>query len=77
MKLDNLNILFNRLSFNTTPSSNVPYVYKNIYDTSYPGYGYCNSDLKNPYLSREQLNSRLVAPVINPVNYQNQFQPKN
>ena len=59
---------------NTTPSSNVPYVYKNIYDTSSPGYGYCNSDLKNPYLSREQLNSRLVAPVINPVNYQNQTQ---
>jgi hypothetical protein len=56
---------------NTTPSSNVPYSFKNIYDTNQPGYGYCNSDLKNPYLSREQLNSRLVSPVINPTNYQN------
>jgi hypothetical protein len=50
---------------NNTPSSNVPYTFKNAYDTSKPGYGYCNSDLKNPYLSREQLNSRIVAPSIN------------
>ena len=50
---------------NNTPSSNVPYKFRNIYDTSKPGYGYNNSDLKNPYLSREQLNSRLVSPSIN------------
>ena len=62
---------------NRTPSSNVPYVYKNIYDTSSPGFGYCNSDLKSPYLSREQLNSRLVAPIVNPANYQNQNPNQN
>ena len=39
------------------------------FDTSMPGFGYCNSDLKNPYISREQLNSRLIAPSINPANY--------
>jgi hypothetical protein len=54
-----------------TPSDNVPYKFKNTFDTSKPGFGYCNSDLKNPYLSREQLNSRLIAPSINPANYQN------
>ena len=54
---------------NTTPSSNVPYVYKSSFDTSKPGFGYCNSDLKNPYLSREQLNLRMVAPSINPANF--------
>ena len=54
---------------NTTPSSNVPYVYKSAFDTSKPGFGYCNSDLKNPYLSREQLNLRMVAPSINPANF--------
>lgn len=48
-----------------TPSSNVPYTFKGTFDTSQPGFGYCNSDLKNPYLSREQLNARLVAPSIN------------
>jgi len=57
-----------------TPSSNVPYKFRNVYDTSSPGFGYCNSDLKNPYLSREQLNSRMVAPSINPVNFQKKFQ---
>jgi len=49
---------------NNTPSTNVPYKFKSAFDSSTPGYGYCNSDLKNPYLSREQLNSRLVSPSI-------------
>ena len=51
-----------------TPSSNVPYTFRSTFDTSTPGFGYCNSDLKNPYLTSEQLNSRLVAPSINPKN---------
>jgi len=56
----------------TTPSSNVPYQFKSNFDTSRPGFGYCNSDLKSPYISREQLNARLVAPTINPMMYQSQ-----
>jgi hypothetical protein len=51
------------------PSDNVPYKFKGIFDSNRPGFGYCNSDLKNPYLSREQLNARLVAPSINPANF--------
>ena len=47
-----------------TPSSNVPMKYSSIFDTSKPGFGYCNSDLKNPYLTREQLNARMVSPSI-------------
>ena len=47
-----------------TPSNNVPYLYKNTFDNNQPGYGYANSDLKNPYLTREQLNVRLIAPSI-------------
>jgi hypothetical protein len=54
-----------------TPSDNVPYKFKGIFDSSKPGFGYCNSDLKNPYLTAEQLNSRLIAPSINPDNYKN------
>jgi hypothetical protein len=54
-----------------TPSDNVPYTFKSTFDTGKPGFGYCNSDLKNPYLSREQLNSRLVAPSINSQVYTN------
>ena len=52
-----------------TPSDNVPYKFKNVFDTSKPGFGYCNSDLKNPYLSAEQLNARLISPSINPANF--------
>lgn len=47
-----------------TPSSNVPHKYKSTFDTNNPGFGYCNSDLKNPYLSREQLNARMISPSI-------------
>ena len=50
---------------NATPSSNVPYTFKGTFDTSRPGFGYCNSDLKNPYLTSEHLNARLVSPSIN------------
>jgi hypothetical protein len=53
----------------TTPSTNVPFMYKNSFDTGAPGYGYSNSDLKKPYLSRQQLNARLVSPSINPANF--------
>ena len=52
-----------------TPSNNVPHAFKSAFDTTTPGFGYCNSDLKNPYLSREQLNSRMVSPSINPANF--------
>jgi hypothetical protein len=52
-----------------TPSDNVPYKFKSTFDTNTPGYGYCNSDLKNPYLSREQLNARMISPSINPANF--------
>jgi hypothetical protein len=52
-----------------TPSENVPFRFKGIFDTNKPGFGYCNSDLKNPYLSREQLNARLVSPSVNPANF--------
>jgi len=48
-----------------TPSTNVPHKFRNVFDTSKPGFGYSHSDLKSPYLSREQLNARLVSPSIN------------
>ena len=58
------------INTNATPSSNVPHKFKNVFDTNTPGFGYCNSDLINPYLTREQLNSRLVSPSINLMNIQ-------
>jgi hypothetical protein len=52
------------LEAGTTPSSNVPYLYNSVFDNKNPGYGYNNSDLKNPYLSREKLQARVIAPTI-------------
>ena len=49
-----------------TPSSNVPFLYKNTFDTSEPGFGYSNSDLKSPYLSRTELQARMISPHITP-----------
>jgi hypothetical protein len=49
---------------NNTSSPNVPLLYHTSFDTNKPGYGYSNSDLKNPYLSREQLNARMISPSI-------------
>jgi hypothetical protein len=51
---------------NNVPSSNVPFAFTSVFDTNQPGYGYRTSDLKTPYLSREQLYSRMIAPSIVP-----------
>jgi hypothetical protein len=54
---------------NATPSSNVPYMFRSVMDTKSPGFGYPTSDLKSPYLSREQLQARMISPSISvPVN---------
>jgi hypothetical protein len=45
-------------------SSNSPFIFNSTHDQSKPSYGYNNSDLKSNYLSREQLNARLIAPSI-------------
>lgn len=42
---------------------NTPYVYPSNLDNSKP-FGYSSSDLKSLYLSKEQLASRKIAPVI-------------
>jgi hypothetical protein len=42
----------------------MPYFYNSLFDTTRP-FGYKESDLKDIYLSRERLNSRLMIPQIN------------
>ena len=49
----------------STSGSNTPFLYTSTSDSRQPPYGYCNSQLKNMYLSRNELNSRLIAPSIN------------
>ncbi len=44
--------------------NNTPFLYSSPFDKSQP-FGYQESDLKNVYLSRQQLQSRKVAPFVN------------
>ena len=56
--------------------SNSPFVYKSALDNSRP-YGYENSDLKNSYLSKFQLESRMVTPVFTQAQLLQQGFPKS
>ena len=47
-----------------TKNKGTPFLFKGIHDTTQPKFGYCSSDLKNPYLTREQLNARIISPHV-------------
>ena len=49
---------------NTQSSPNTPFVFQNVVDDRHPPYGYRHSDLKNLYLSSEQLNAKMISPSI-------------
>lgn len=51
-----------------TPNSSGKYLFKNCGDKAQP-YGYECSDLKNAYLSREELQSRMIAPLLSQQGY--------
>jgi hypothetical protein len=44
-------------------TNRTPYVFNSVLDNTKP-IGYSTSDLKDTYLTREQLNSRKISPVI-------------
>ena len=58
----------------STTSANTPFLYKNCIDKSQP-YGYNDSDLKNLYLSRNELQCRMVAPILSQDQYLQQNYP--
>jgi len=49
---------------NTKPSNNSPHLYNSIHDTVNPEYGFRNSDLKQSYIKKQQMKSRMVSPYI-------------
>ena len=51
-------------SGNSLPENTGPILYSSVHDTKRPAYGYNNSDLKSPYLSREQLQAKIISPSI-------------
>jgi hypothetical protein len=56
--------------------SNSPFVYKSALDNSRP-YGYENSDLKNNYLTKFQLDARMVTPVFTQAQLMQQGFPRS
>ena len=55
-------------NYNKTPRYNDKYVYKSCSDKKQP-FGYEHSDLKRLYLSRQELQSRLRAPILTQEQY--------
>ena len=61
-------------NYNRTPRNNNHYIYKSCSDQTVP-FGYEHSDLKNLYLSRQALQSRLKAPILTQDQYLAQHLP--
>lgn len=53
---------------NNISTTNVPYRFKSIHDTSSPTFGLNDTDLKRDYTTKERINARLIAPTI-PTNF--------
>jgi len=53
---------------NTESVDNTPYLYNSIHDNGSPAYGFRNSDLKQDYINKIQMKSRMIAPSI-PTNF--------
>lgn len=53
---------------NTNTVGNTPYLYTSIHDTNNPSYGFRNSDLKQDYITKQQMKSRMISPSI-PTNF--------
>ena len=49
---------------NTEQTNTSPFLYNSVHDSNNPSYGYRNSDLKQDYMTKEQMRSRMVAPSI-------------
>ena len=60
--------------YNNNPTPNYPFLYGSCLEKSQP-YGYENSDLKNIYLTRQQLQCRMVAPSLTQEQYLQQGYP--
>ncbi len=53
---------------NTNPTGNTPYLYSSVHDSTKPLYGFTNSDLKQDYMTKEQMKSKMISPSI-PTNF--------
>ena len=64
----NLNLISNENNNNNGGNYPKPFLFSSPWDQSRP-FGYESSDLKNLYLSRHELQSRMMAPSLNQEQY--------
>jgi hypothetical protein len=64
----NLNLISNENNNNNGGNYPKPFLFSSPWDQSQP-FGYESSDLKNLYLSRHELQSRMMAPSLNQEQY--------
>jgi hypothetical protein len=64
----NLNLISNENNNNNDGNYPKPFLFSSPWDQSQP-FGYESSDLKNLYLSRHELQSRMMAPSLNQEQY--------
>lgn len=49
---------------NTEPTNKSPFLYNSIHQNSNPAYGFRDSDLKQSYTSKQQMQAKMIAPSI-------------
>jgi hypothetical protein len=53
---------------NTASTNPNPHLYTSTHDTSNPTYGFRNSDLKQAYMTKQQMKAKMISPSI-PTNF--------
>jgi len=53
---------------NNEPVDNTPFLYRSVHDMSSPSIRINDSDLKQDYMTKEQMKSKMIAPSI-PTNF--------
>jgi hypothetical protein len=54
-------------SSETPIDTNVPHRFSSLHDPSYPNYGGNNSDLKQDFLKKQQMTSRMISPAYSTI----------
>lgn len=49
---------------NTQPTNKSPHLYSSIHDPNNPKYGFRNSDLKQDFMTKQQIQARMISPSI-------------
>lgn len=46
------------------PANTSPFLYTSTHDTNHPIYGFTNSDLKQDFMKKQQIQAKMISPYI-------------